>query len=207
MPPKGGSMRHAIRRFLGSVLLLLLLAGAGTLGYEHIAQAKLLELSQRLQQLQQEQLKRQAEIAHLKAEKKALEAEIQEAQAAVEKSRCEALVAQVDAEVIVARVECLKSQSEYAECNASNSAKTSGGGFWGCVLGMGAAVFTGGAALPLTAAGCAGGTALGAASQVECGAPPTCTEQFNEIQGAVLSRHGLSQRPVCRQPPIQPVLR
>jgi hypothetical protein len=200
-------MRHADRRFLGRVLLLMLLASAGLLAYEHIAQAKLLELSQRLQQLRQEQQKRQAEIAHLNAEKEALKVEIQQARAAAEKSRCDALVAQIDAEVIVTRAQCLKNQSDYAECNARNSEKASNGGFWGCVLGMGVAVVTGGAGLPLTAAGCAGGRAVGEASQVACGAPPTCTEQFNEIEVMVLANHGLSRRPVCQQLPMQPILR
>lgn len=200
-------MHRTTRRFLGRVLLLVFLLVAVLVGYEQFAQTKITELSQRLLQLRQQQQETETELARMRLEAQTLKIEVQEARAAAERSRCEALVAQINAEVIVTRVECLKTQSEYAECDARNSAKKSDGGLLGCVLGMGVAALTGGAALPITAAGCAGGTAVGASSQVECGTPPSCTEEFDQIEATVLSKHGLTQRPICSQAPLQPVLR
>jgi hypothetical protein len=200
-------MHRTTRRLLGRVLLLVFLFVVVLVSYEQFAQTKITELSQRLLRLRQQQQETESELARLRMEAQTLKLEVQEARAEAERSRCEALEAQINAEVIVTRVECLKAQSEYAECDAKNSAKTSNGGLFGCVLGLGAAALTGGAALPLTAAGCAGGAAVGASSQVECGERPTCTEQFDQIEATVLSKHGLTQRLICTQAPIQPVLR
>ena len=191
---------RAVHGFMGRALLVVLLVWAAVAGYERLTRTKLAELSQRLQQLREEQQKRQAELVQLDKERLALRLEIQEARAAAERSRCEALVSQMDAEVIVTRVECVKAQAEYSECNAENSARTADHGFWGCVLGLGAAVVTGGAAAPLTLAGCGGGLVVATASEETCGSPPQCTQQFNDIRATVLAKRRLARMPICSRP-------
>jgi hypothetical protein len=148
-------------------------------------------LQMRVSALQQEQARRQAEL-------QGVAAQIAAARLELARQQCLASSAAIAAEVTVKAAICLASRSKFAQCEANNHAHTAESGVLGCVAGMGGAVLTGGAALPLTLLGCGGGAALGHASGSECGPDPVCTPDEAILARDALQRRGLAAWPTCQ---------
>ena len=147
-------------------------------------------LEGRVAALRQEQTQRENEIA-------ALQRQEEQARRLLETRRCEALVAALKSEVAIGRAECLEARSQFAACEANNSAHTAHGGFWGAVAGLAASVVTGGAAAPLVLAGMGAGLASGKATGDNCSSP-VCTPDDQYLRAQVLARHGASDIPTCQ---------
>jgi hypothetical protein len=109
-----------------------------------------------------------------------------------------ALQARLEAEVIDEKTQCLLWRAKYAECAAKNESHAAKSGILGCGAGLLAAVFTGGAATPLAAAGCGGGLLVGSATRQACGEPAACTPDMGQIMQQVLARNRLSALPLCQ---------
>lgn len=139
----------------------------------------------------------EADVARLETVRADRRRELDKILAEVRTQQCRSQRAKIDAEVVVRRVTCLKEQATYESCVARNQARASKSGFLGCLLGLGAAVASGGAAAPYALAGCASGAAVGAAIARECGTPPACLAGFNLIQQQVLREAGLAEAPRC----------
>ena len=148
-------------------------------------------LQMRVSALQQEQARRQSELQQIAAQ-------IAAAQRELARQQCLAANAGIAAEVYVTAATCMADRSKFAECEANNHAHTSESGILGCIGGLGAAIFTGGAAAPLMALGCGGGAVLGQASASECGQDPVCTPDQGILAREALQRRGLTAWPVCQ---------
>lgn len=148
------------------------------------------ELSGRIAQLRSEQAQRQADLERIQQE-------IRTAQIEQQRQQCRAYAARLQAEVALASANCLEARSQYAACVANNEAHKSKGGLLGCLVGLGAAVATGGAAAPMAVAGCAGGLLVGGATTNSCGQNPVCTIDETLLQSAALAQDGLTAWPQC----------
>jgi len=137
------------------------------------------------------------EVAVLEKKRDDRRAELRQLLEETKTQECRATRAKVEAKVIVRRVECVKEQAKYESCIAKNQARTSGSGFLGCLLGLGAAALTGGAATPYAVAGCAGGIVAGGVTEKKCGSPPACVKTFNVIEKEVLQQEGLESISTC----------
>ncbi len=147
-------------------------------------------LAQRVAALRSEQQLRQTELA-------AVRTQIVQAQHALERHRCEAQRAEIGSAVAVARADCLGQRAQFFACGAGNAERRSSSGFWGCLLGLGAAVVTGGAAAPMTLAGC--GIGRESASATDCGVDPVCTPDPAVLEARMLATRGLSALPSCEE--------
>jgi hypothetical protein len=147
-------------------------------------------LIRRVDELRVEQQQRQAELDRI-------EQEIAAARTEQQRQQCRAISAQLLSEVAIQRAQCLATRSDYAQCVAENEANKSKSGMVGCLVGLGAAVVTGGAAAPLTLTGCGGGLLVGDGNAKECGPSPVCTPDPTVLGATVLSAHGLTSWPQC----------
>jgi hypothetical protein len=148
-------------------------------------------LESRVAALRQEQAQRQIEIA-------ALQQQEQQARRLLEQRQCQAAVAGLLSQVAIARAQCLEARSQFAACEARNTAHTSHGGMWGAVAGIAASVLTGGAAAPLVLTGMGLGLASGKATRDQCGASPVCTPDDQVLLPQVFAGSGLSALPTCQ---------
>ena len=129
------------------------------------------------------------------AELDALNIKVDDARADLKTEQCRAESARLDADVALERAQCLQRRAEFGACIAANEARRAKGTSWGCLLGLGAAVATGGAAAPMALAGCGAGAALSAGG-VQC-SNPTCTVEPAILRSQVLAHHQLSAWPEC----------
>ena len=143
-------------------------------------------------------------IAELRAEQQRRQGELQEIRTQIdaatkeqEREKCRALGARLDAEVALRKAQCIGQRASYAECLSKSDTRKTGGGLLGCLAGVGLAVATGGAAAPLTLAGCGGGYLLGAATANDCGANPVCTPDDDALRPEVLAAENLTEWPQC----------
>jgi len=127
----------------------------------------------------------------------ALDRKVAAARHELDIEQCRAAAAQLDAEVSLDRAECLRLRAEFGQCVADNEARRAKGTSWGCILGLGAAVMTGGAAAPMVATGCGAGYVVGRGRAGRCPANPECSIDPVAIKPRVLSRHQLSTWPTC----------
>jgi hypothetical protein len=155
------------------------------------------QLGNRVAELKRERQELLAQNAAARSEFAALRQEVQWARQEQARSQCKAQVARIEAQAVVAQTQCLKDHAEHTECLARNEAGTAKSGLFGCMLGLGAAVISGGAAAPLTLAGCGGGVVMGATSETDCPRAPACTLAIPVIEAAVLAEQGLTQKPDC----------
>ncbi len=115
----------------------------------------------------------------------------EEANAARERARfeqCRAEVQQVQAQIAARQAACWVETAQEAQCSAENERRRSSSTMWGCLVGIGAAALTGGAATPLALAGCGGGLAVGEARTDRC-SPPACRGQVYGRQEAMRDLH------------------
>jgi PDZ domain len=132
----------------------------------------------------------------VRAELAASEDKAARAKSKAEFEGCRATQASIQAEATIAVADCQRRSAEYAQCEARNESRTAETGVGGCVLGIFAAIVTGGAAAPLAAGGCAAGAVVGAARADDCPAAG-CNADPAIAFNAAVARHGLMVFPVC----------
>ena len=148
-------------------------------------------LESRVAALRQEQQQREVQLYQL-AQEEAL------ARRQLEFDRCQAEVASVVAEAAIDKAQCLGARSEFAECQSAGSAHRSHFSLGGVLLGIGAAVVTGGAAAPLAAAGLGAGMLAGKATGKDCGPGPVCTPDDQVVLQQAMAKKGWSAIPPCQ---------
>lgn len=148
------------------------------------------DVARRVEELRGEQRRREMELA-------VLDQRIQAARLEQARQECRALQASLLSEVALRRADCIGRRAEFAKCLAQNEAHTSKSGMFGCGLGLGAALLTGGAAAPWAAGGCLGGLAAGGATTQGCGQSPVCTPDENVLAGETLASRGMASWPQC----------
>lgn len=109
---------------------------------------------------------------------------------------CKSTVAELDADVALRKAQCMGHIARHNQCLAQAEAAAAKGGIGGCLLGFGAALFTGGAAAPWALGGCAAGVGVGAASAKEC-PPAACATDPAALRPLVLAQRGLAAMPMC----------
>ena len=129
-----GLMRRTSRCLLPVTGFLALLSalGCGAAGEA--------DVSTRIMRLQAEQRERQVQLDQI-------EHKIQIANAQLVRMQCGAFLAQLQSEVATEMAQCLGARAKHGKCLAEASRDTTEGGFLGCLVGLGAAVATGGASL------------------------------------------------------------
>jgi hypothetical protein len=188
------------------VLCLALLAGFGCTASKTREAAA---LDARIAKLEHEESRRTAKLVELEGEIEAAELSLVNAQAEAKRAECRAQKAIAEAKLTEAVASCGAQLAQHEACVARNDASVSKGAAVGCGLGILAAVVTGGAAAPLTIAGCTGGAVAGKASTSSCGEAPNCYARLQtERKQAVREIHQLQ---VCvetdtrdRRPKAQP---
>ncbi|MFO0710896.1 MAG: hypothetical protein U0353_13710 [Sandaracinus sp.] len=110
-----------------------------------------------------------------------IEAEIAESEARAARARdaarfedCRAAQAERRSQAAQRVAACWQSAATNARCEAGRSERRASGTIWGCLLGIGAAALTGGAAAPLALGGCGAGYLVSGGREGECGDAPTC---------------------------------
>ena len=171
------------------VLGLLALSACSSTGLEY-----------RLSNLEAEEVRRRAKLDELEQQITMAELRADYAKAYAGYQECKAARASISAEVKVRRAGCAQELAGHAQCVAENDKKTSTGAATGCLIGIGLAAITGGAAAPIALAGCAGGAAIGTATRSKCGDVPRCMSYINSMEPIVLADMGLSEKPTCVEP-------
>jgi hypothetical protein len=148
-------------------------------------------LESRVAALRQEQQQREAQLYQL-AQEEAL------ARRQLEIDRCKAEVANVVAQAAIDKAQCLDTRSEFVECQSAGSVHRAHFSLGGALLGIGAAVLTGGAAVPLAAAGLGAGMLSGNATSKDCGPGPVCTPDDRVVLQQAMTKKGWSALPTCQ---------
>lgn len=172
-----------------TVLGLLALSACSSTGLEY-----------RLSKLEAEEVRRRETLDELEQQIAMAEVRADYAKAYAGYQECKAARASISAEVKVQRALCAQEMAGHAQCVAENEKKTSKGAAAGCLVGIGLAAITGGAAAPVALAGCAGGAAIGSATRSKCGEVPRCVSYINSMEPIVLAQMGLSEKPTCAEP-------
>jgi hypothetical protein len=154
----------------------------------------------RLATLEAEEARRQAKLDSLERQITAAELRAEHAKARAEYHECKATSASLHADVTLRRARCFQEVSSHTTCTAENERNTATGAAAGCVLGLGVAILTGGAAAPAALVGCGGGAAVGHATRKKCGEVPRCASHLNDMPRMVLAEHGLAAMPTCVEP-------
>lgn len=155
----------------------------------------------RLSSLEEEEAERRQRLDELEHQITRAELKVDHAKARVAYHDCKAARATIDAKTVLYEAQCFQDISAHAQCVAENERDTATGAALGCLLGVGAAVVTGGAAAPAALVGCGGGAVLGYATREKCGDIPRCASQVNEMESLVLAEYGLTRAPTCTAPP------
>jgi hypothetical protein len=114
-----------------------------------------------------------------------------------------ALAARIDADAARALSDCALKDARFHACEAQQEKHKASGAGWGCLLGGGAALITGGALAPLALAGCGAGYVAGAATTQDCGASePNCDLVTRDAVTSALKQEGLTQIP--KEGPMPP---
>lgn len=155
---------------------------------------------QRLSTLEAEEARRQKKLDSLEQQIASAELRAQHAKARALYHECKASTASLKAEVTLRRAECYQEIAAHTECTANNERNTATSTTAGCLLGLGFAILTGGAAAPAALVGCGGGAAVGRATRKKCGDVPRCASQLNDMKRVVLADSGLVAMPQCIEP-------
>lgn len=193
-------MREGSRR----VIVLTIFAVVGCSACASLGAADPLAESRvesRIQRLRREQAREQGRLVDLQLQVAAAHEELLLAQDEAARRRCEATAARIEAKIAVRRAECLRAGAAFDACLARNSSTQARSSLWGCLLGLGAALATAGAAAPLTVAGCGAGLVMGSARAQECGEQPVCLATIDRVEAEVLREEGMTTRPVCMPGP------
>lgn len=158
------------------------------------------DLDSRIANLEAEEARRQAKLDALAHQITAAELRAEYAKKLVQYHECKATSAAIGAEVMLRRANCVQELAAHTECVANNEKDASRATAAGCIGGLALAVLTGGAAVPLAAAGCAGGAVIGQATKTKCGDIPRCASQLNNMHRVVLADRGLAAVPTCIEP-------
>jgi len=158
-------------------------------------------LEGRLSTLEAEEVRRQERLDALEQQITSAELRAEHAKARAEYHECKATSAHLNAEVTLRRAECYQAVAAHTECTANNERNTATAAATGCLLGLGFAILTGGAAAPAALVGCGGGAAVGHATRTKCGEVPRCASQLNDMKRVVLAELGLVAMPTCTEPP------
>ncbi len=135
-----------------------------------------------------DQLRREVAVSEIAAAASRQRAEYEE---------CRANLAKLGAEISKRKSACSVEKSMDAQCHAKNEAHRSNSGIGGCLLGIGAAVVTGGAAAPLALGGCGVGLLAGSATGEPCGSS-TCVDDETAIATTLMQEQHLTTVPTCR---------
>ncbi|NVB41124.1 hypothetical protein G6O69_25010 [Pseudenhygromyxa sp. WMMC2535] len=170
-----------MRSSLPAPALLAILTCAGAVGCAG-ASRQASALDARLDELEREEVRRQARLEDLGEAITSAEDKLALARAEARQAECRAARIVAEAEFAEQRARCGLELSRFEACAAKNDASTSKKALGGCGLGILAGVATGGALAPLALAGCAGGYLAGRATQGECGEAPTCHQSLQTEQ-------------------------
>ncbi len=155
------------------------------------------DLQRRICRLRAEQTAQEVQLIEIQQEIIQARAELAEAQLRAEAHRCEAQRAHLEARSEVLFADCVKTHAQYQACVAETEKDSTQSTAWGCAGGFLASLLTMGAALPLAAAGCAVGAAVGPDALETCGPPPMCVLDRLSYQADVLREAGLQIFPEC----------
>ena len=116
----------------------------------------------------------EARLDRIEAEITESEVRAARAREAAQREECRAAQAEHRSQAAQRVAACWESAATNARCEAARSEQRARGTIFGCLLGIGAAALTGGAAAPLALGGCGGGYMLSGGREGECGTAPTC---------------------------------
>ncbi|MFW6031066.1 MAG: PDZ domain-containing protein [Myxococcota bacterium] len=181
-----GRMDDGIARITGVALAVVAAGCAGTSATALRADVEELRALHEEEQIKLEAIRAKIAMAQVRAERARREAGL---------AQCRATVESIEADVAALRADCAQRVAAFNLCQAENSARQAKGGIWGCILGIGGAVLSGGAAAPWALSGCGVGLVAGAASTDTCPTPVCIAE--GDILREVLRDEGLDHLPMC----------
>lgn len=180
---------------LGLILTCASVLAAGC----SVSEAKQAKADARQQQLAaaQSQLDRyERKLNRARDDIAAAEATVAKAKADAEFEECRATVEKTRAEVTARRMRCARAVATTARCVSEQERNRATATAGGALLGLGIAIATGGAALPLVGGGLLVGAATGEAIAAEC-PMPQCVESLANLEHDVLDEIGLGELPMC----------
>lgn len=113
-------------------------------------------------------------------------------------AECTAMRSEIEAGVSAMRADCLVKLAQYNGCVARQSEETLGNELWGGLVGLTAAVLTGGAAAPFVLGGAVAGRLVSNSSEDACGFLPACTSMTDgDRRRTIILARGLDAAPDC----------
>jgi hypothetical protein len=140
------------------------------------------ELNARLARVEQELAESEARAARAREEARFFE--------------CKTSVERVRAEILAERTGCLRQIADQAACAAREEREKGDTTLIGCILGLGIAYASAGAATPYALGGCAAGRVAGEAAAEACPAP-ACAATLETAHEPHLRAEGWSEFPQC----------
>lgn len=185
--------------------LAVILLGAGAVSCAGTTDAQLSSLQHRQDAVDRQVRVDERRAADLRADVIQQRRRLRLVAACIDYSKCEAKRAALEAQVQAQLALCNEQAAAWQACRANRMNRTAKGAVGLCLVGIGAALLTGGASI---AAGCGGGALLGAGggyvsasgSCTRTSHPPICNGP--RIPSEVLGAAGLSAPPVCTPPPV-----
>lgn len=161
-----------------------------------VAEASIEKVNRDLAQLHIEQEQQTLRLIETRIAIEESEARAKAAQVEEARSKCLATNAKIHAQVSLGEARCLEARAAHQQCRATGERTRSDGTLVGCMLGLGAAALSGGAAAPWALGGCAAGRVGSEASVASC-TKPKCSSRRSRIRKRVLRRNGLTELARC----------
>lgn len=171
------------------MFVLLAVAGCSQSSADAVLTTRAESLSQRVHE-EEERLR------GLSERNAALSRQIADQEQRLAAAQCQSTRAEIRAQVARREATCMAARMTFARCAAQEARDAADSSFLGGLLGLAAAVATGGAAAPFIL----GGVAAGRATEnvrARCGASPVCEMDVATLEREELARRGLDRPPTC----------